>query len=270
MERPNLLPITSNQNPRLKNAIRLRTRRGREQQDRFLIDGYRELVRCLKRNYRVSEVFLCSEWIQEGVLEQLQDIAAQHSLTLFELPSHLFAKLAYGDRSDGIVTSAFRFQLSLASLPVSEQPLIVMMESLEKPGNVGAILRTADAAGADAAIHIDPRADWFNPNTIRASTGALFSVPFCDSGWEEAYDWAVAEDIQIVATRPDAEMSYTEVDFQKPTAIVLGSEADGLTDRWRMKGVVPVHLPMLGAVDSLNVSVTAAILLFEAQRQRAM
>lgn len=263
-----LQPITSNQNPRLKNAVKLRSRRGREQQDRFLIDGYRELRRCIDRGLRINEVFLCRDWVDPETLAEIEAFAARDGFVVFDLTSQLFAKLAYGDRSDGVVSTAFKFSLALDALPLPANPLVAVFESLEKPGNLGAILRSVDACGADAAIHVTPRTDWFNHNAIRASTGAVFTVPCCDAEWEEASRWLREQKLNLFAARPDAERLYTEVDYRNPCAVILGNEAEGLSDHWDARDVTPIKVPMLGVVDSLNVSVTAAIILFEARRQR--
>ena len=263
-----LKPISSQQNPRLKNAVKLRSRRGREQQDRFLIDGFRELKRCIEKGIRINEVFVCRDWIKDSDLAELELYSERDGFGLFDLAPQPFAKLAYGDRSDGVVSTAFRFALQLDALPLSENPLLAVVESLEKPGNLGAILRTADACGADAAIHVSPRTDWFNHNAIRASTGAVFTVPCCDAEWEEASRWLRAQRLNLFVARPDAERLYTEVDYRAPCAVILGNEAEGLSERWNARDVTPIKIPMLGVVDSLNVSVTAAIILFEARRQR--
>ena len=165
-------------------------------------------------------------------------------------------------------SSPKRRDADLSDLRLPPNPLVAVLEGLEKPGNVGAILRSADAAGVDAVIVADGRTDLYNPNTIRASLGTVFRENVCEATTAETIEWLRNRELTIVAARPDAEQSYSEVDFRSGAAIVLGSEADGLSDAWRGTNITPVRLPMLGMADSLNVSTTAAVLFYEALRQR--
>ncbi len=178
--------------------------------------------------------------------------------------------LAFGDRNEGVVATVripdHAFDLDRLRLP--PDPLVVVLEGVEKPGNLGAVLRSADGAGADAVIAADPRADLFNPNAIRASLGTIFAVPVAAGGSAAVRDGLRAVGVALVAARVDALTAYTEVDLRGPVAIVLGSETAGLSDCWSGDATVPVRLPMLGVADSLNVSIAAAVLLYEARRQR--
>jgi TrmH family RNA methyltransferase len=179
------------------------------------------------------------------------------------------AKVGFGDRSDGIVAVVRAPRLRLDELAVPADPLIVVVEAVEKPGNLGAILRTADGAGADAVIAADPRTDLFNPNAIRASLGTIFGRPVVAASTAATLEWLTGHAIRPIAARVDAETGYTDIDLRGGIAIVLGSEADGLTEAWRDPRVIAARIPMLGVADSLNVSAAAAVLLFEAVRQRS-
>lgn len=180
----------------------------------------------------------------------------------------VFAKLAFGERDDGIVVVAEARKHRLADLQLPEKPLVAVLEGIEKPGNLGAILRSADAAGVDAVIAADGRTDLYNPNTIRASVGTVFAPNVCEATTSDTSAWLRERGVVIVAARPDADELYTEVDMRGGTAIVLGSEAAGLSPAWSGAGVTAVRLPMHGIADSLNVSTTAAVLFYEALRQR--
>jgi TrmH family RNA methyltransferase len=180
----------------------------------------------------------------------------------------VFAKLAFGQRAEGLVAVVRIPSAALADLVLPEQPLVVVVEAVEKPGNLGAILRSADGAGADAMIAASPRTDLFNPNAIRASAGTIFSLPLAAGTSGEALAWLDGRGVRIVTARVDADRVYSNVDLSGPLALVLGAEADGLSEAWRGPRIEAVRIPMLGTADSLNVSVSAAILLYEARRQR--
>jgi TrmH family RNA methyltransferase len=179
-------------------------------------------------------------------------------------------RLAYGDRSEGVVATIAVPDLSLEALVLPADPLVVVLEGVEKPGNLGAVLRSADGAGADAVIVADPRTDLFNPNAVRASLGTIFTVPVAAAPSTDVRRHLASEGLRILAARVDGSQAYTKVDMRGPLAIVLGSEAGGLTGAWTGEDVVPVRLPMLGVADSLNVSIAAAVLLYEARRQRGI
>ena len=180
----------------------------------------------------------------------------------------MLGRLAYGDRSEGLVATVRVPDLSLDGLDLPPDPLVVVLEAVEKPGNLGAVLRSADGAGADAVILADPGTDPFNPNAVRASLGTIFATPLAAAPSGEVRAWLAAAGIRILAARVDGAVDYTGADLRGSCAIVLGSEAGGLTDAWSGDGVTAVRLPMLGVADSLNVSIAAAVLLYEARRQR--
>jgi TrmH family RNA methyltransferase len=260
--------LTSAANPRVRAAIALRDRRERDRTGLTLVDGARELRRALETGAVVREAFVCESMLAgadaRAVLDRLHATGSLvHSVT-----EPLFGKLAFGERVEGVVGVVQVPSLDLARLTVPDEPLICVVEGVEKPGNLGAVLRSADGAGAAALIAADPRTDLFNPNAIRASAGTVFSVPLAAASTGATLDWLRAHGLRIVAARVDAERLYTDVDLSGPLAIALGAEADGLSDAWSAPGIQAVRLPMLGIADSLNVSVTAAILLYEARRQR--
>jgi TrmH family RNA methyltransferase len=260
--------ITSLQNPRIKLAARLRQRRQRERQGRFLIDGVAEITRALEAGVEVTEVFASSAQCNSPAAEDLLTRLDAGPYSLIEVTPSILERLAFGDRTDGVVAVARTQTLSLDGITLSDRPLVAVLETVEKPGNLGAILRSADAAGVSAVIAADEATDPFNPNTIRASLGTVFTIPLAVASSAETLAWLRANQLQIFATRVDGERLYHEVDFRAPSAIVLGSEAKGLSDRWKGGDVTAIRLPMLGSADSLNVAASAAILFYEALRQR--
>ncbi len=259
--------ITSPKNPRIRHAVALRERRARETAGLTLVDGLRELERALAGGAAPVEVFVDLARLGEAGREAIADARDAGALIL-PTSGPALDRLAYGDRSEGVVATVPIPDLSLAALRLPDDPLVVVLEGVEKPGNLGAVLRTADGAGADAMILADPRTDLFNPNAIRASLGAIFAVPLAAAPSADVQAELARRGIAVVTARVDAPDLYTDADLTGPLAIVLGSEADGLTDRWPSPPARPVRLPMLGVGDSLNVSIAAAVLLYEARRQR--
>jgi RNA methyltransferase, TrmH family len=259
--------ISSPANERIKAAVRLRDRDERDRTGLTIVDGVRELVRALDGGARVETAFVCEPLLApagHALVDRLGGTRAV-MLTTSETP---FRKVAFGDRSEGIVAIVRQPPRSLADLSLPEQPLLVVLEGVEKPGNIGAVLRSADGAGADALIVADPSTDLFNPNTIRASIGTVFSVPTAGAPSEAVQRFLLERGIRAVAARPDATTEYTRSDLTGSVAILLGSESTGLTEAWSGADVTPVRLPMAGIADSLNVSIAAAVLLYEARRQR--
>jgi TrmH family RNA methyltransferase len=260
--------ITSRQNARVKDAAKLRDRRAREKQQRFVIDGAREILRAAKAGIDFVEAFVC-EPLAAGreATEAMQRLAATGANIAIVTPE-VFDKLCFGDGRDGLVAVARTPQRSLAQLVLPASPLVAVVEGLEKPGNVGAVLRSADGAGIDAVVVAEPHTDLFNPNTIRASLGTVFGANVCTASDAETLAWLRLLGIPIFAARPDAALAYTKADYRRGAAIVLGSEAAGLSPAWSERRGTPIALPMHGVADSLNVSATAAVLFYEAQRQR--
>ncbi|WP_425395570.1 TrmH family RNA methyltransferase [Aeoliella sp.] len=260
--------ITSRQNPRIKAVAALKNRANREREGRAVVYGVRESQRALDAGGKVVECLWCRDYFRspeaETVVEQLASAGAE----LFEVAREAFDKLAYGDRQDGVVSVFETPRRTLAELQLPETPLVAVLEGVEKPGNLGAVLRSADGAGIDAVLVVDPVIDLFNPNAIRASVSAVFQANVVAATASEVLTWLRENSLAIWATRPDASGMYWDVDFRQPGAIVLGGEAEGLTDAWQSPDVTPVALPMHGVADSLNVSATAAVLFYEARRQR--
>lgn len=261
--------ITSRQNERVKAAAKLRSGRQRAKQGRFFIDGARQIVRAVDAGIKVAEAFVCRELVDSPEREAAADRLREAAESFATVSPDVYAKLAFGNVDDGVVAIAQTPERQLSQLTLPSRPMVAVLEGLEKPGNVGAILRTADAAGFDAVIVADGQTDLFNPNTIRASLGTVFAANVCPATVEQTLEQLRAWRLPLVAARPDAERAYTEVDFRQGAAIVLGSEAAGLSPAWQTADVQAVRLPMRGIADSLNVSATAAVLFYEAVRQRA-
>lgn len=265
---PEPLRITSRQNPRVKQAAELRTGRERQRRGRIIIDGAREIVRAFEAGIVAVEAFVCPALATSEESRRALKTLNSQPAEVFQVSQEVFEKLAYGERLDGVLVVAETPQRSLEKLQLPPEPLIAVLEGVEKPGNVGAILRSADAAGIDAVIVADGGTDLYNPNTIRASLGTVFRSNMCQATTVETIAWLRGQRLAIFAARPDAEQLYTDADLAHGAAIVLGSEAHGLTDAWSGAAVTPVRLPMHGIADSLNVSTTAAVLFYEALRQR--
>lgn len=261
--------ITSLQNPRLKQLVRLRDRRPRDEAGVFLIEGYREIRRALEKQVVLHEFYFAPEWFlgenEPDLLARAQAAGAQ----LYELSKDTFAKVAYRERPDGLLAVAPQWKRTLADLAIGPDPLILVVEAIEKPGNLGTILRSADAAGCAAVIVCDPVTDIFNPNVVRASTGVLFSLPCVVEGNEPVLAWLRERRIRTVATTPAAAQLYSDADLRGPLAVVMGSEQYGLSEFWLKQADTPVRIPMAGHADSLNVAMATTITLFEAVRQRS-
>ena len=264
--------ITSLQNSQIKATVRLRDRRHRTKQGRFLIDGAREIDRALRGRFALERVYYCTECdvrrSDDIDLSDLLERLRSSCVELSEVTPAVFEKISFGHRREGLVAVAPTAKRSLQEYQPTENPFLAVIEQVEKPGNLGAILRTADAAGVDAVIVVDPRTDLFNPNAIRASLGTIFTVPLFETTFDEATAWLKKHQINSFAARVDSSVPYTEVDYTPATAVVLGSEAEGLTDRWDDTNSRAIRLPMQGIADSLNLSVSAAVLFYEALRQR--
>jgi TrmH family RNA methyltransferase len=260
--------ITSRHNPHVKNAVALRSGRERRSQRRLIIDGAREIQRAIESGIHCIEAFVCEELVDSREAAAALDALRSSGAEMHAVSPVVYSKLAFGDRNDGIVVVAQMPDRRLTQLKLPERPLVAVLEGIEKPGNLGAILRSADAAGVHAVIVADGHTDLFNPNTIRASLGTVFRANVVEATSAEAIAWLRDRGLAILAARPDAEMLYTDADFARGVAIALGSEAAGLSDVWSGTSVKAIRLPMHGLADSLNVSTTAAVLFYEALRQR--
>lgn len=262
--------ITSRQNARVKEAVKLRDRRARERQGRFVIDGARETLRAIAAGVEFVEAYASERFADESETRSALKALAHAGAVVATTTDEVFDKLCFGDGRDGLVAVGHTPRRELAQMKLPGAPLVAVVESLEKPGNVGAVLRSADGAGVDAVIVADPRTDLFNPNTIRASIGAVFNRNVCTATTADVLAWLRELGLPVFAARPEATLSYADADYRGGAAIVLGSEADGLSEAWSGANVEAISLPMRGMADSLNVSATAAVLFYEAQRQRGL
>lgn len=259
--------LTSVKNPKIKELVCLSERsKERRESGLFVVEGIREIGHCIDAGYRVRAIFH-TPWADTG--EIFGKLSSDTSYRTFEISDEIFSKLAYREDSGGMIAEIYARDHAISGLSVPQDALIVVLEGIEKPGNIGAILRSCDAAKADAIIICDPKCDLYNPNTIRASLGAAFTnrIAICDSS--QAIKWLKARGIRILTAQLQDSKWYYDCDMRGPTAIVMGSEDKGLTQLWRENADRHIKIPMLGNLDSLNVSVSAAILIFEAVRQRA-
>ena len=257
--------IESVQNPFIKSLFLLQEKaKIRKQEGKFLIEGKREIELALKGDYELETILFLPEIISENQLNNL----TTKQLNIIEISKEVYQKLAYRDTTEGILAVAKTKSLALSDLKLSKNPLILVTESLEKPGNLGAVLRTADAANIDAVIIANPKTDLYNPNIIRSSVGCLFTRQIAVGTSEEVIAFLRENNIYFYAATLQNSNAYHIEDYTKPSAIVVGTEATGLTEIWRKESTQNIIIPMQGEIDSMNVSVAAAILLFEAKRQR--
>lgn len=260
--------INSPQNPRIKNAIKLRKQKRRTETQQTLVEGYREILRATESGWNFTEVYFCPELFLDPQADQLVASLQKKEVPLFQCSKIAFKKMSYRDTPDGLIALSPLVGKTLEQLELPPNPLLLITENLEKPGNLGTILRTADATGVDAVIVCGHKTDLNNPNVIRASIGTLFFIPLAEATTQETIQWLEEKGIQSIAAIPSAKKNYTQVNLQKGTAIVVGAEDEGLTEPWFTNSTINVSIPMLGKNDSLNVSTAAAILLYEAIRQR--
>ena len=260
-------PITSAQNPRIKNFAHLQKARERREQNVFIVEGEKEFCRAIEYNYQFTAIFVCFDVISEPHFRAIS-ANLNANAEVFPVSKEVFEKIAYREGSGGIIALARPKNHGLADLKLPEKPLLLVLEAVEKPGNLGALLRTADAAGIDAVVVCDPQTDIYNPNVVRSSIGCLFSVPLAVCNSAEAILWLKKKGISIYCTYLKAAVPYTEVDFKRASAIVMGTEADGITDQWVEAADQNIIIPMRGSADSMNVSTSAAVVVFEACRQR--
>lgn len=264
---PMIEKITSTQNPKIKFLQVLQQKSSeRRKAGLFVVEGRRELMHCIEQGFQIDTVFWCPA-VEVGT-EPMP--AIPQGVRQFEVSKEVYEKVAYRGSTEGIVAEVRVKPLSLSSLKLPENPLVVVVEKVEKPGNLGAILRSADAAGVDAVIVCDPLTDLYNPNLIRSSVGGIFSVPCVACNSTECIEFLKQRGIQILTAQLQDSHLYYDTDMRQATAIVMGTEATGLTDQWRLAADAHIRIPMLGRIDSLNVSVSAAILMYEAVRQRSL
>lgn len=260
-----MLKITSLKNPKVKEAVKLRGRRDRDQSGLFLIEGYRELKRACEGGRKIETLFTCPEFfLGENEESLIQSVHAE----VFACSKQVFSKLSYRDRPDGLLAIAPQSHFSLKDLKLKENPFLLIAESIEKPGNLGTILRSCDAAGIDAVVVCDATTDIHNPNVVRASVGTLFTLPVIEANAEQTLSFLKKHKIVTVAATPHASEEFTAVDLTAPLAILVGTEQYGLSRFWMQQADITVKIPMFGKVDSLNVATATTLLLYEAIRQR--
>jgi TrmH family RNA methyltransferase len=260
--------ITSLQNEQVKDLVRLRERRHRDGTGRFLIEGYREISRAFGAGLALDTLYTCADlFLGPNEPELIAGLQAAGT-DVVELAEGPFRKVSYRDRPEGLLAVAPQPATDLAHLTLGVSPLLLVAEAIEKPGNLGTMLRTADAVGADAVLVADPTTDPFNPNVVRSSTGTLFTVPLAVATAGESVEWLAHLGISIVATTPAAELELWDADLAGPVAVVVGAEQYGLSERWLDAADIRVRIPMAGAADSLNAAIAAGIVLYEARRQR--
>lgn len=262
-------PITSLQNQRIKDLVRLRDRRHRDRRGLFLIEGFRELSRAVTASIDLVELYVCRDLFLGPNEDDLIDSAAAAGTEVIELSEPVFKKVSYRDRPEGLAGVAVQFPTGLDRLRVGSDGFLLVVESIEKPGNLGTMLRTADAAGVDGVVVCDPTTDPFNPNVVRASLGTLFTVSLAIATTEETVQFVRKVGLTTVATTPDAEPSIWEIPFSAGVAVVVGSEQYGLSSRWLEEADHRARIPMAGSADSLNAAMAAGIALFEVVRRRA-
>lgn len=260
--------IASLQNPRIKATVRLRERRGREAVGQMLVEGYHELRLAWQSGLRPVEIFLAPDLLrreEESLLAELH----QAGIAVTAVTPTVMAKLAYRENPDAWLAVAPMPRRTLDNLQLGADPLLVVAEAVEKPGNLGAILRSADAAGADAVILCDRVTDLYNPNVVRASKGTLFRLPVVEATSAETFAWLERKTLRIVAATPAATQVFWDADLRGGIAIAVGTEKEGLSQRWLQRSETQVVIPMCGGADSLNVAQAATLLLYEALRQRS-
>ncbi|HMI07353.1 MAG TPA: RNA methyltransferase [Flavobacterium sp.] len=266
--------ISSIQNPFIKSLVQLQEKaRSRRQTGTFLIEGQREISLAVKGGYEIETVLFYPELISDTSVSQLVQQSQINKLTnsqipLIEINREVFEKLAYRDTTEGVIAVAKSKSLGLSDLKLSDNPLILIAEATEKPGNIGALLRTADAANLDAVIIANPKGDLYNPNIVRSSVGCLFTNNIATGSTSEIIAFLKERNINFYCATLQNATNYDTQDYTQPTALVVGTEATGLTQEWRDAATQNIIIPMQGQIDSMNVSVAAAILIFEARRQR--
>lgn len=257
--------ISSLQNAQIKQLVQLQEKsRERRKRELFIIEGLREILLAARNGYQITEVYCCPEILQDSTV--LNNFSTEVSLT--SVTTEVYNKIAYRGSTEGILAVAKSKQHELQTLNLPENPLILIAEAPEKPGNIGALLRTADAAGVDAFIIANPKTDLYNPNIIRSSVGGVFTQEIAMASSNEIIDFLKAKNISIYSAILQDAVAYQTENFTSSTAIVVGTEAHGLTEIWRENSTQNIIIPMQGEIDSMNVSVAAAVLIFEARRQR--
>jgi len=259
--------ISSHQNPKIKKILSLQKSSERKSQNLFVVEGLREIKLALEANHQLHSIYICKEIIGVERYSELKDLI-KSPIDEYEISKPIFEKIAYRENSDGIIALVVPKIITLENIKLRTNPIIIVLESIEKPGNIGAILRTADAANVDAVIICNPKTDIYNSNVIRSSVGCLFTNQVVACTTEEAINWLRKQNISIFPTHLNAKEYYHQADFKQPSAIIMGTEDTGLSDKWISPEFKQIKIPMNGKIDSMNVSNATAIVVFEAMRQR--
>ena len=261
--------IESRQNDQIKNLVKLRERKHRDRQKLFLVEGLREVEHAIKADYTIESIYFCPELFSSDAHSAFIDHLRRFGeYSLVRLSNEAFIKACFREGPDGIIAVGYQQSHSLYELSINKNPLLLVLEGIEKPGNLGAILRSADGAGADAVLLVDCVLDLYNPNAIRSSQGLAFALPVVCVQKKELTMWLAEHSIQVIATTPETETCHWSLDYSKPTAIVMGSESQGLSDYWLQSAHHCIRIPMAGSADSLNVAAATAVCLYEVSRQR--
>jgi TrmH family RNA methyltransferase len=269
-----MIELTSVQNPKVKQILHLRDRQERDCSQTFLIEGYRELLRATDMGWGIDWLFISPDLFLGSNEFTLIERLKSRGTEIFNCSEKVFRKVSYRDRPDGLLAIASQRKLTLDNLSQKIKnpaaPFFVVAEAIEKPGNLGTILRSSDAVGVDGLIVCDRCTDIYNPNVVRASVGTLFTVPTVEAKGEETLQWLNNQGIHVLAATPHAEKEFTEVDLTRPVAIAVGTEQLGLSERWMKHATMQVRIPMKGVADSLNVAMATTLLLYEVLRQRQL
>ncbi|HBM16176.1 MAG TPA: RNA methyltransferase [Lentisphaeria bacterium] len=266
----NILEISSLHNERIKEIIKLKDRRTRDKLGKTFLEGYRLISRAFDAKFPIEECYFCPEQFLGSNENSLLNALSENGVKLIKVNPSILTKMAYRDRPEGLIAVSKIKKHYLHSVEAKKNGLYLVLESIEKPGNLGSIMRAADASGVDGILICDKRTDIYNPNVLTASTGAIFYVPFAECSSEEALEWLTKNKIQTLATTPHTDKSYDKINLTESIAIVVGTEQVGLTDFWMNNSTIKTLIPMNGKIDSLNVAIATSVILFEAARQRRL
>lgn len=260
--------IASLQNPKIKQFNKLKNHSRRDGEGLVIVEGFKEITSAIDAGIEIHSLFMTDCFLKKETRALIFSLERQ-GIDIIELPKQLFEKISYGDREDGLIALCRIAGKRFDGLKLTANPLFLVVENLEKPGNLGAIVRTADSVGASAVIICDARTDIYNPNVIRASLGAVFAVQIVTASNEETLNFLKSKKTKICCATPEAKLLYTQVNWKEPSALIVGSEHEGVSDFWKKNATQSINIPLLGKTDSLNVSVSAAVILYEALRQRS-
>ena len=261
--------VTSVSNQKIKDVVKLRDSLSRRKNNLFIIEGYREISLALTAGVAIKELYVCKDFFKGRKEDEVVTLSRNRNSSIYEVNPKVYEKIAYGNRREGLIAVAKQPKYKLTDIRLKVNPFLVVAERIEKPGNLGAILRTIDAAGFDGLIAVDSLTDVYNHNLVRSSLGTIFTKPIVTTSSQELLAWLRKQQITIICADPTDSLAYTAVDFKKPTALILGSEEKGISSFWKNQASLIASIPMKGKTDSLNVSVTAAVFIFEALRQRS-